>query len=52
MMVGFFFNGFFYEKMGSQILFLISSLIALAGGLLFSVQIKRPAAERNAIARK
>ena len=35
LMVGFFLNGYLYEKMGSFALFGISSLIALAGGLLF-----------------
>ena len=35
LMVGFFFNGFLYEIYGSFTLFLISSLIALSGGLLF-----------------
>jgi hypothetical protein len=34
-MVGFFINGYIYETSGSFVLFLISSLIALAGGLLF-----------------
>jgi PPP family 3-phenylpropionic acid transporter len=38
MMVGFFFNGLFYEKVGPQVLFLTSSLIALAGGILFGTQ--------------
>ena len=36
LMVGFFLNGYLYEKIGSFSLFIISSLIALAGGLLFS----------------
>ena len=35
LMVGFFINGYIYETSGSFVLFLISSLIALAGGLLF-----------------
>jgi PPP family 3-phenylpropionic acid transporter len=35
LMVGFFLNGYLYEKIGSFSLFIISSLIALAGGLLF-----------------
>ena len=35
LMVGLFFNGYVYEITGSFVLFLISSLIALAGGLLF-----------------
>jgi PPP family 3-phenylpropionic acid transporter len=35
LMVGFFINGYIYETTGSFILFLISSLIALAGGLFF-----------------
>jgi len=35
LMVGFFFNGYLYEKIGSFDLFLISCLIALCGGLLF-----------------
>ena len=35
LMIGFFLNGYLYEKMGSFALFGISSLIALAGGLLF-----------------
>jgi hypothetical protein len=34
-MVGFFINGYTYETTGSFVLFLISSLIALAGGLFF-----------------
>jgi hypothetical protein len=33
-MVGFFVNGYVYEITGSFTLFLMSSLIALAGGLL------------------
>ena len=35
LMVGFFVNGYIYEITGSFTLFLMSSLIALAGGLLF-----------------
>jgi PPP family 3-phenylpropionic acid transporter len=35
LMVGFFVNGYVYEITGSFPLFLMSSLIALAGGLLF-----------------
>jgi PPP family 3-phenylpropionic acid transporter len=35
LMVGFFFNGYLYEITGSFVLFLISCLIALGGGLLF-----------------
>ncbi len=35
LMVGFFFNGYLYEITGSFTLFLISSIIALCGGLLF-----------------
>jgi PPP family 3-phenylpropionic acid transporter len=35
LMVGLFVNGYVYEITGSFVLFLISSLIALAGGLLF-----------------
>ena len=35
LMVGFFFNGYLYEIIGSFALFLISCLIALSGGLLF-----------------
>jgi PPP family 3-phenylpropionic acid transporter len=35
LMVGFFFNGYLYEISGSFSLFMISSLIALSGGLLF-----------------
>ena len=34
-MVGFFINGYVYEITGSYTLFLLSSLIALAGGLIF-----------------
>jgi MFS transporter, PPP family, 3-phenylpropionic acid transporter len=34
-MVGFFINGYVYEITGSYTLFLMSSLIALAGGLIF-----------------
>jgi PPP family 3-phenylpropionic acid transporter len=35
LMMGFFINGYLYEITGSFVLFLISSLIALAGGLIF-----------------
>jgi PPP family 3-phenylpropionic acid transporter len=35
LMVGFFFNGYLYEISGSFNLFMISSLIALSGGLIF-----------------
>jgi PPP family 3-phenylpropionic acid transporter len=35
LMVGFFVNGYVYEITGSYALFLLSSLIALAGGLIF-----------------
>jgi PPP family 3-phenylpropionic acid transporter len=35
LMAGFFINGYMYETTGSFVLFLISSLIALAGGLFF-----------------
>ena len=35
LMVGFFFNGYLYEISGSFALFMISSLIALSGGLIF-----------------
>ncbi|UCD77370.1 MAG: MFS transporter [Desulfobacterales bacterium] len=35
LMVGFFVNGYVYEITGSHTLFLMSSLIALAGGLIF-----------------
>ena len=35
LMVGFFINGYLYETTGSFRLFLISSIIALAGGLMF-----------------
>lgn len=35
LMVGFFVNGYVYEITGSQTLFLMSALIALAGGMLF-----------------
>jgi PPP family 3-phenylpropionic acid transporter len=34
-MVGFFLNGYLYEITGSFALFMISSLIALSGGLIF-----------------
>ena len=35
LMIGFFINGYIYETTGSFVLFLISSLIALAGGMFF-----------------
>ena len=35
LMVGFFINGYVYEITGSRMLFLMSALIALAGGMLF-----------------
>jgi PPP family 3-phenylpropionic acid transporter len=35
LMIGFFFNGYLYETTGSFTLFMISSLIALTGGLMF-----------------
>jgi PPP family 3-phenylpropionic acid transporter len=35
LMVGFFFSGYVYEMSGSFTLFLMSSLIALSGGLFF-----------------
>jgi PPP family 3-phenylpropionic acid transporter len=35
LMVGFFFNGYLYEITGSSALFMISSLVALCGGLIF-----------------
>ena len=35
LMVGFFVNGYLYEKTGSFTLFFISGLIALAGGMIF-----------------
>jgi PPP family 3-phenylpropionic acid transporter len=35
LMVGFFINGYIYEITGSHTLFLMSALIALAGGMLF-----------------
>ena len=35
LMVGFFFNGYLFEITGSFVLFIISSLIALSGGLFF-----------------
>jgi PPP family 3-phenylpropionic acid transporter len=35
LMVGFFLNGYLYEITGSFALFMISSLIALSGGLIF-----------------
>ena len=35
LMVGFFLNGYLYERAGSSMLFIISGFIALAGGLIF-----------------
>jgi len=35
LMVGFFFNGWLYETAGASLLFAISGMIALTGGLLF-----------------
>lgn len=35
MTVGFLFNGYFYNSIGAFNLFIISSLIALSGGLIF-----------------
>ncbi|MGD9185953.1 MAG: MFS transporter, partial [Desulfobacterales bacterium] len=35
LMVGFFLNGFLYERIGSAVLFMMSAGIALAGGALF-----------------
>ena len=35
LMVGFFLNGYLYEHMATNMLFLVSGFIALAGGLLF-----------------
>jgi PPP family 3-phenylpropionic acid transporter len=35
LMVGFFFNGYLYEIAGSFALFIISSMVALCGGLIF-----------------
>jgi PPP family 3-phenylpropionic acid transporter len=35
LMVGFFFDGYLYEITGSSALFMISSLVALCGGLIF-----------------
>jgi PPP family 3-phenylpropionic acid transporter len=37
LMVGFFVNGYLYETTGSFTLFLISSIIALTGGLIFQI---------------
>jgi len=37
MTVGFLFNGYLYESVGSFNLFIISSLIALAGGVIFKL---------------
>jgi PPP family 3-phenylpropionic acid transporter len=37
LMIGFFLNGYLYEKIGSYALFSISCLIALAGGVIFRV---------------
>ena len=36
MMVGFFANGFFYESLGAHVLFAVSALTALSGGLVFA----------------
>ena len=38
LMVGFFLNGYLYERIGSGALFAVSALIALIGGVLFGVQ--------------
>lgn len=35
LMVGFFINGYLYESLGSGFLFILSSMIALSGGILF-----------------
>ena len=35
LMVGFFLSGYLYENMDTSFLFIISSLIAIAGGVLF-----------------
>jgi PPP family 3-phenylpropionic acid transporter len=35
LMVGFFINGYFYERLGSSYLFIFSSAVALTGGVLF-----------------
>ena len=40
MTVGFFFNGYLYESVGSFNLFIISSLIALSGGVIFKFSSK------------
>ncbi|MCG2831285.1 MAG: MFS transporter, partial [Desulfobacteraceae bacterium] len=40
MTVGFLFNGYLYESVGSFNLFIISSLIALAGGVIFKLDQK------------
>lgn len=37
LMVGFFLNGYLYERMDTSFLFIISSLIAIAGGVIFWV---------------
>jgi PPP family 3-phenylpropionic acid transporter len=37
LMIGLFVNGYLYEATGSFVLFLMSSIIALAGGLMFQV---------------
>ena len=47
LMVGFFVNGYLYEKMGSFSLFIISAMIALAGGILFRLLL---VVDRNRIA--
>jgi PPP family 3-phenylpropionic acid transporter len=38
LMVGFFLNGYLYERIGSGALFAVSASIALIGGILFGVQ--------------
>ena len=35
LMVGFFLSGYLYESMDTSFLFIISSLIAIAGGVIF-----------------
>jgi len=47
LMVGFFVNGYLYEKIGSFSLFIISAMIALAGGILFNLM---QVVDRNRIA--
>jgi PPP family 3-phenylpropionic acid transporter len=41
LMVGFFLNGYLYERLGSPPLFLIAAAIALAGGLIFRASLLR-----------